>query len=161
MNIQIKEILTDIQSNVGAPCPKIISDEHNAYLFFYLEDQNEKINLKKENNNSKIAKFTFYSYDQFKFGAPNDETSDGHEYSKYGLEPYSINEVINSDWIQYLRKQNSVHPYHSDEKFNNLKHYIFFFHDSCFEIVCEKFNFVIIEEANYNSSIIQTINELN
>jgi hypothetical protein len=22
------------------------SDEHNAYLFFYLEDQNEKINLK-------------------------------------------------------------------------------------------------------------------
>jgi hypothetical protein len=39
--------------------------------------------------------------------------------------------------------------------------FIFFFHDSCFEIVCEKFNFVIIEEANYNSSIIQTINELN
>jgi hypothetical protein len=143
-----------------------IAEQSRAKSFGHAERRqaltlNEKINLKKENNNSKIAKFTFYSYDQFKFGAPNDETSDGHEYSKYGLEPYSINEVINSDWIQYLRKQNSVHPYHSDEKFNNLKHYIFFFHDSCFEIVCEKFNFVIIEEANYNSSIIQTINELN
>ena len=35
---------------------------------------------------------------------------------------------------------NSVHPYHKDEHFSKYEHYIFFFHDTCFEIVAEGYS---------------------
>jgi len=39
-----------------------------------------------------------------------------------------------------LVKMNSVHPYHKDDQFSKYKHFIFFFHDSCFEIVAEAYS---------------------
>ena len=65
---------------------------------------------------------------------------EGHPLYDLGLEPYSIQKVIESEWVKELTKMNSVHPNHKDEHFSNYKHFIFFFHDTCFEIVAESYS---------------------
>jgi len=57
------------------------------------------------------------------------------------LEPYGVFEVQNSSWLRKLEKMNSVHPYHDKERFmENMKHFVFSFHDTTFECIAEGFN---------------------
>jgi len=67
-----------------------------------------------------------------------------------GLEPYSIQKVIGSEWIRQLKEMNSVHPYHKEEQFEKYEHFIFFFHDTCFEVVGEGYS--IDENSESNNS---------
>lgn len=141
--MRVKEINTNIQIDVGAPTPTILSNEHEIYLIFYMQknDPNRDgstINI-RESTDDGVATVKFSQYAQFKFGNPNDEAIEGHPLFHIGLQPYAIQEVENSNWIKELMKMNSVHPYHNDSMFEDYQHYIFFFHDSCFEIVCKKF----------------------
>ena len=141
--MRVKEINTNIQIDVGAPTPTILSNEHEIYLVFYVQKNDPNwdgstINV-RDSSNEGIATVKFSKYAQFKFGNPNDEAIEGHPLFDYGLQPYAIQEVENSKWVKELIKMNSVHPYHKDSMFENYQHYIFFFHDTCFEIVCEKF----------------------
>lgn len=152
MSVKIIKILDNIQSDVGAPSPKVIADEFKVVLVFYLQQKSE--------NNFDVVRFTFNGYKQFKFGSPNDETISGHPYYKFGLKPYSINLVENSDWIQFLEKQNSVHEHHDKDKYNNLKHYIFFFHDSCFEIVCANYQYELVNEEKQITKLLSNDNIL-
>jgi hypothetical protein len=69
------------------------------------------------------------------FGAPNDEAFHGHPLAKFGLRPYEFARVENSPWIESLRVMNSVHPYHRDQVFAELRHFVLPFHDMTFECV--------------------------
>ena len=164
MNVKVVEIINDIQCDIGAPSPKIIADEHTVVLFFYLQQQNpdwngETIHLRNDNDLG-VVKFIFTGFEQFKFGSPNDEAANGHPYYEYGLKPYSINLIENSDWIEFLEKQNSVHPYHKKDKFKELSHYIFFFHDTCFEIVCRDYKYELIDERKQKEIMSDVISQL-
>jgi len=141
--MKVKQIETNIQIDVGAPTPTIMSNEHEIYLTFYIHKQDPNwdgstINVRNSTDEG-IATIKFTKYAQFKFGNPNDESISGHPLFNYGLQPYAIQEVEKSNWIEELIEMNSVHPYHKDSLFEKYKHYIFYFHDNCFEIVCEKF----------------------
>lgn len=141
--MEVKKVNTNIQIDIGAPTPTLLSNEHEVYLTFYVQiiDPNwdgTTVNI-RESSDEGIATIKFTKYAQFKFGNPNDEAITGHPLYKYGLQAYSIQEVINSNWIEELKRMNSVHPHHKDSSFELYKHFIFFFHDRCFEIVCEKF----------------------
>jgi len=103
----------------------------------------------RNTNDTGIACITFEFYRQFKFGSPNDEAIKGHPLFKLGLRPYSFLKVLNSEWIKELIKMNKVHPEHKDEYFKDCKHFIYFFHDSCFEVVCDSYKF----EVSVNKSI--------
>lgn len=163
--IKLKKVLDDLKSDVGAPVPKIIADEYRGvFLFFYLRDNHSdwdgsSVHIRKEDDED-IACVHFKLCEQFKFGSPNDEAIEGHPYYKYGLKAYSIFEVENSDWIDSLEKMNAVHPYHKKENFENYKHYIFFFHDSCFEIVCKDFEIKRFPESTLKDEMIKTIKTL-
>jgi hypothetical protein len=85
-SVKLIEILKEIQSDTGAPCPKMVAEESDVYLTFNLQ-----------NTDTGIVLFRFKEYNQFKFGSPNDETINGHIYYQFGLKPYSIFEVENSD----------------------------------------------------------------
>ena len=142
--MKIEQIKENFKIDAGAPTPTILSNENNLYLIFYIDkiDKNwdgTKVHIRNENDKG-IITIKFDRFAQFKFGNPNDETISGHRYSKIGLEPYSIQKVINSDWINELITINSVHPYHKKEQFDKFEHFIFFFHDTCFEIVSEKYS---------------------
>jgi len=137
--------------------PTILSNEHNLYLTFYISNfdpnwDGTTVHMRTEDDNG-IVTVKFDRFAQFKFGSPNDETISGHPLYKLGLEAYSIQKVIDSEWIKELKKMNSVHPYHKDELFEKYEHFIFFFHDRCFEIVAEKYTIEENSKPNMKEEI--------
>ena len=62
-------------------------------------------------------------------------------------------EVEQSSWVEELKKMNAVHPYHKDSLFDKYRHFIFFFHDTCFEIVCESFDIFTNSESTMQQEI--------
>jgi hypothetical protein len=82
---------------------------------------------------------TFNMAEAHMFGSPNDEAFDGHPLARRGLEPYGAFEIEHSSWIRQLEQMNSVHPHHSPELFEGLRHYVLSFHDTTFECVAEGF----------------------
>lgn len=145
--------LKEEQSSVGAPCPVILSDEHNLFVAYYMQEQSEGFEFEA------IGLVKFKGFHSYKFGAPNDEAFQGHPLSENGLEPYGTFKIQNSTWVQELCKQNSVHPYHSDEIFRNLIHFVWSFHDTTLEVVAKSYEFSLHQGspssvlANYLSSI--------
>ncbi len=142
--MKIEQIKEKFEIDIGAPTPTILTNEHSLYLIFYVSNvdpswNGETIHL-RTNRDEGIVTLKFDKYAQFKFGNPNDETINGHPLYKLGLKPYSIQKVFDSNWIKEIKKMNSVHPYHKDELFSKYEHYIFFFHDTCFEIVAEGYS---------------------
>ena len=81
------------------------------------------------------------------FGSPSNETRHGHPLHGRGLRAYGAQEVLHSSWIRALERMNSVHRGHKPERFADLHHYIFAFHDSMFECVADGFSVSIVEES--------------
>ena len=145
--IELKDVP---QSSVGAPMPIILCDEHKLFLAYFLQNTPENwdfnsVRVVTANTEDYVALVEFEKYESFMFGNPNDEAFHGHPLASRGLEPYAVFEIENSSWLRNLEKMNSVHPYHSLEKFEKLKHFVFAFHDSTFECVAENFNISISE----------------
>lgn len=161
--MKIEQIKEKFKIDIGAPMPTILSNEHHVYLIFYVSNIDPNWNGKtihmRTKNDKGIVTVKFNGFAQFKFGNPNDEAIGGHPYAKLGLEPYAIQKVLNSNWIEELRKMNSVHHYHKDEYFSDYKHYIFFFHDTCFEIVTENYTIENNSMSNMKDEI-KRISEL-
>jgi hypothetical protein len=161
--MKIKQIKEKFEIDVGAPMPTMLSNEHEIYLIFYVGEPDSewdgiKVNVRNENDNG-IITVKFDRFAQFKFGNPNDEAIEGHPLYDLGLEPYSIQKIIDSEWIKKLIKMNSIHPYHMDEQFEKYEHFIFFFHDTCFEIVAEEYSVEKNSESNMRDEI-QRISKL-
>lgn len=161
--MKIEQIQEKFDIDVGAPMPTILSNEHNLYLIFYTRNispdwHGQYVNVRTDNDDGIVTiKFNFFL--QFKFGYPNDEAIEGHPLCKLGLRAYSIQKVIDSEWIKELSKMNSIHPAHQDEHFSEYEHFIFFFHDSCFEVVAE--GYTIDKDSKTNmSDEIQRISKL-
>jgi hypothetical protein len=74
------------------------------------------------------------------FGPPNDEAFHGHPLAERGLHPYGAFRIVNSSWIRTLERMNSVHPHHRPEVFWKRQHFVFAFHDSTFECICNEFD---------------------
>ncbi|APY06830.1 hypothetical protein BWZ20_00310 [Winogradskyella sp. J14-2] len=161
--MKIEEIKEKFDIDVGAPTPTILSNELNLYLIFYVSNvdpnwDGKSIHMRTDQDDG-IITIKFDLFEQFKFGSPNDEAMSGHPLYELGLKPYSIQKVIDSEWIKQLKKINSVHPYHKDELFEKYKHFIFFFHDTCFEIVAESYSIEQNSELNLRDEI-QRISKL-
>jgi len=137
--MKIEQIKEKFKIDTGAPMPTLLSNEHHVYLTFYVRHIDPNWDGKSVHVRSKkdsgIVTVQFHQFAQFKFGNPNDEAIEGHPYYTHGLQPYAMQIVQDSNWIKQLCQMNSVHYNHKDEYFSNYKHYIFFFHDTCFEIV--------------------------
>ena len=82
-----------------------------------------------------------------RFGSPNDEALHGHPLADAGLRHYTPAEVVNSPWVAELERQNRVHPRHSSDHYESLRHIAFPFHDSTFESVCSHFHCATFDGA--------------
>ncbi|MGB3781229.1 MAG: hypothetical protein WA960_22880 [Tunicatimonas sp.] len=162
--MKIEQISENFEIDAGAPIPTILSNEHTVYLIFYVSnidpDWDGSTVRTRSNEDNGIVTIRFNRFAQFKFGSPNDEAIEGHPFYRYGLKPYSVQIVKDSEWVEELRKMNSVHPYHDDSKFEKYNHYIFFFHDSCFEIVSENYSVEERSSRNMNDEIVRVSNSL-
>jgi hypothetical protein len=98
-------------------------------LFFRLPDDDERVGLVR-----------FERLSSSLFGAPNDETFEGHPLHGSGFQPYRAMRVVNSPWIAQLERMNSVHRYHNPAAYAAKEHFIFPFHDTTFECVAQSFS---------------------
>jgi hypothetical protein len=119
--------------DVGAPLPTLLQSDQATLLFFLLTGDHEQ-----------VGKIQFERVESTSFGAPNDETFEGHPLYGSGFEPYRAMRVINSPWIRYLEKINRVHQYHDSSVYTATEHFIFPFHDTTFECVAKSFTASVV-----------------
>jgi hypothetical protein len=120
--------LPGIQMNTGAPMPMVFEGGLKLFVIFFAF---------VEDGEDKIYTIEFDSPSIYKFGSPNDEVLSGHPYYKFGLKWYSFSEIINSDWIEQIKKINSVHYNFKEDSWKKNRHFIIPFHDETFECIAE------------------------
>lgn len=131
--MKLIEIPQEIKICGGAPCPVLVSDDTNLFLFFYAN-----INRGEDF----IACIRFDRYEHHRFGYPGEESQGAHPYSKLGLGYCSYHILQESDLIKELKSIDSNHPYFEGWKWHELNHYVFTFHDSMFECIARGFEFI-------------------
>ena len=113
----------------NGPNVRISFEEGKSLVLTYATSSNGK---------EQSVSITFESCLIFTYGYPNDEVFQTHRLAKSGLEMDVLYEVLHSDWIHTLRRQNTVHPRHSDNMFENYHHYVFAFKDGVFECISKR-----------------------
>lgn len=114
-----------VQMDPGAPEPLIVASDGRLLIAYWsAEDEGGALH---------VLNFTRPLI--HKFGAPNDETLEGHPHYPRGLQHYAFAEVEESPWIEDLKAANRIHPHHTDTAYSGYRHFIGTFHDSTIEIV--------------------------
>ena len=139
------------QSSVGAPLPIVLSDEFTILLAYIVQDPSpitsetvpRIVDITTTDEALALVEFKFYQ--SYMFGAPNDEAFSGHPLADRGLHPYGAFRIENSSWVRQLERMNSVHQHHNPQRFDELTHFVFAFHDSTFECVAKQFTTSVYE----------------
>ncbi|MEL7500804.1 MAG: hypothetical protein AAFN77_24640 [Planctomycetota bacterium] len=144
-NDRVEELKDVPQSDVGAPLPVVLADEHRLYLAYLVSEPDPNwdgsyINMISPDTDGTVAVVTFDRPALHMFGPPNDEAFGGHPLANRGLRPYSVNEIHNSSWVQRRIEMNRIHRMHQDSMFDGMRHFIFAFHDSTFECLADDFS---------------------
>ena len=145
-NDEVAELAGVPQSSVGTPCPVVVADEFSVAVAFYLEEADpdwDGRTVKVVGAHSVGEPHAVVVFDgvwSSMFGPPNDEAFSGHPLADRGLKPHGAYEVVNSSWVRKLEAMNRVHPHHSPNSYDDLRHLILSFHDSTFECVARSFS---------------------
>jgi hypothetical protein len=130
----------------GAPMPHLFVSDDRALLAFLLSEPDPEwdgTNPRERSPAKKaplpLAVVEFERCRSAKLGGPNDEVFSGHPLAGRGLDAYTAQRVINSRWLKELETINSVHPRYSSDMWRDLRHYIFWFHDTTFECLAKSF----------------------
>ena len=164
-NDTVHELVGVPQSSVGAPLPVVLGDEHRVVVVYYLQGVEATWNGKTVrvgrpiDEGELVAIVSFSSCYAHMFGPPNDEAFRGHPLASRGLRPYGAYEVKESSWIRRLERMNSVHDYHDPERFRRRRHFVFTFHDSTFECVCDGFD-LTLHKGDMHSAIPEALKVL-
>lgn len=117
-----------LEWDIGSPMPTLLQSEYKTFLLFLPRNDEDTIGL---------IEFEFCSGTSF--GGPGDETYSGHPLFGSGFEGYTPLKVVNSRWIEEIKRIDSVHSRHEPSRFDQYNHFIFPFHDSTFECVARSF----------------------
>ena len=75
------------------------------------------------------------------FGLPNENAFASHPVAGLGLRPCGAFEVENSSWVHALQLRHSGHVHHDAEVLQQLRHWVWTFHDSVLE--CAALGYVV------------------
>lgn len=125
--------------DTGAPLPHLLCSGDRTFLIFLLNEPNPAwdgtyVTIKDPASGvlEPLALVEFQSA-TVKFGSPNDEVIHGHPLHGKGLMPYGAHYVVNSRWARELEEINKVHARFDPDRWKEVKHYLFAFHDETFE----------------------------
>jgi hypothetical protein len=76
------------------------------------------------------------------FGFPHDEAFASHPLAGRGLSPCGAFEVESSTWVRGLEMRNRGHPRHDPELFQQLRHWVWTFHESVLE--CAAVSYAVV-----------------
>jgi hypothetical protein len=137
----------------GAPLPFLLQNEHRTILTFFVSEVDPNwdgtyVKVQDPGNRSlqRIGVVKFNRCLATKMGSPNDEVQNGHPLDGKGLESYRVQQVINSRWLAEIEKINSVHSQYNPDRWRDLRHFVFWFHDSTFECIAESFRVEVVEK---------------
>lgn len=133
----------------GAPLPAVMADDWRVTLFYVVEEidadwDGQTVSVIGPNTPDRgIAVIRFdRPYAQF-LGPPDEEIVHTHPYARLGLSPCAAFEVDQSDWIAEMRGRSHLLRPHAEARFDALRHLIFTFHDTTFEILANGFEIEI------------------
>lgn len=154
--MELIELNSGFQINVGAPEPIIISNDNELFIAFYADKQSSSTVPQEPNiiYDEGIFALKFKVFLKYTFGLPGDETMQGHPYSELGMNPYSFYELRNSDLIKSLQDIEKIHPNYNPEKWKMYKHYILTFHDNMFECIAQDFEIREENTSLYNQATV-------
>lgn len=123
--------LKDIpRCDAESPCPAVVADEQLAHLAYYSSDREDRAVL-----------VTFWATADLRFGSPAESALEDHPLHARGLRPNRAYEVLRSSWLGNRRAQAAERSIEAVEDLKRLHHYVFTFHDSLFECLCEGYTF--------------------
>jgi hypothetical protein len=135
-----------VQWDTGAPLPHVIQNDYKTFLTFYVRVPDPAwdgtyVNVKDPGDRSveSLALVEFFHCISARLGTPNDEVFDGHPLYGKGLDGYTAQKVENSRWLAELEAINRIHRCYDPDRWRELEHYVFWFHDSTFECVAESY----------------------
>jgi hypothetical protein len=132
--------------DVGAPMPHLVANDDRALLAFLLSEPDPAwdgsyVTIKSPGDErpEPLGLVEFDGCISAKIGAPNDEVFTGHPLDGRGRESYAAQRVANSRWLKELETIDSVHRCYNPEYWRDMKHFVFWFHDSTFECVARSY----------------------
>jgi hypothetical protein len=149
-----EELDFPVKWDTGAPLPHLLVNDHTALLAFLISEPDPNwdgtyatMKSPSEGRAEPLGLVEFEHCLSAKLGTPNDEVFNGHPLNGKGLKAYSAQRVVNSRWIKELQAINSVHCGYRADSWNDLNHYIFWFHDTTFECVARSFSVETFRES--------------
>lgn len=135
-----------VRWDVGAPLPYLLRNDYKTFLTFYIAEPDPdwdgtyvKVKDPASGEDESLALVEFAGCVSAKLGTPNDEVLDGHPLHGRGLDSYTAQRVINSRWLAAAEEINSVHRCYDREHWQELNHYVFWFHDTTFECLARSY----------------------
>jgi hypothetical protein len=141
------------EADSGAPLPVVAATEHDVLLAYYAG-----VSLQDElGDEDAVVVVRFSSSFASMLGPPNEEAIEGHPLAPAGLRPFEFVQVEGSPWVARLDEMNRVHPYHSREPFDALRHFILAFHDTTFECLARGVDVVGVFSGTTTSVIAERL----
>jgi hypothetical protein len=103
----------------------------------YSAQDKESASKAKKDQAQYTAILTFKGCVSCKFGDPNDEAIEGHPLYGRGIDAGGAYIIMNSPWLEELKKINSVHPQFDNQSWSEKRHYLLFFKDNAFECIAK------------------------
>lgn len=115
----------------GAPDPLVLADEDTLVITYIAATDGVATIV--------VFRQCYASH----FGPPNDESFASHPLTGQGLRPCGAFEVQSSSWLRDLEVRNRGHPRHDPQLFQQLRHWVWTFHDSVLE--CAALTYTVVE----------------
>ena len=142
--------LKDIpRCDAGSPCPAVVADEQLAHLAFYSAEVEDRTVL-----------VTFWACADLRFGSPGEDALEDHPLRARGLKPGKAYEVLRSSWLGNRRAQAAERSIEAVEDLKRLHHYVFSFHSSLFECLCEGYTVKVVPGPTPLKSAVELAMEL-
>jgi hypothetical protein len=153
--------LTDVPlPSSGAPGPLVLADESTLVITYITATtstgQADGSSLPSGDEAASIVVFRpcYASH----FGPPNDEAFTSHPLADRGLRPYGAFEVESSSWLRGLETRNRGHPRHDPRMFQQLRHWVWTFHDSVLE--CAALSYAAVEAQGRPDDLLSRMHEM-
>ncbi len=141
---RVHELPDALFPSLGAPGPLVLADEDTLVVTYTATPSaTGQADGSSQASSDALAIVVFRQCFASHFGPPNDETFASHPLADRGLRPYGAFEVQSSSWLRDLETRNRGHPRHDPQLFQQLRHWVWTFHDSVLE--CAAMNYAALE----------------
>ena len=128
---QVRELDDVPFPDLAAPDPLVLADGTTLLIAYQSRTPSKE--------STSVVRFTQCHASHF--GLPNENAFASHPIAGLELRPCGAFEVENSSWVHELQLRHSGHPHQNAEVLQQLRHWVWTFHDSVLE--CAALGYVV------------------